>query len=58
MGRRSPQTLAKRLREQAMQEKRERKQQKRAAAAAARSGKSTAPGADPQSDDPALRWVQ
>ena len=58
MGRRSPQTLAKRQREQALQEKRERKQQKKAAAAAARSGKSPAPEADPQSDDAALRWVQ
>jgi hypothetical protein len=41
-----------------MQEKRERKQQKRAAAAAARSGKPNPSGADAQSDDPALRWVQ
>src|SRR5262245_14102379 len=41
MTRRSPQTLAKREREQAKLEKRERKQQKKAAAAAARSGQPT-----------------
>ena len=48
MTRRSPQTLAKREREQAKLEKRERKQQKKAAAAAARSGQAT----DPQPDKP------
>jgi len=53
MARRSPQTLAKREREQAKLEKRERKQQKKAAAAAARSGQPTAPRTDRQSGDPA-----
>jgi hypothetical protein len=48
MARRSPQTLAKREREQAKLEKRERKQQKKAAAAAARSEQAT----DPQSEEP------
>lgn len=54
MAKRNPQTLRKRQREQAKREKRERKQEKKAAAAAARSGQPTAPGADPQSEDPAL----
>lgn len=52
MARRSPQTLAKREREQAKLEKRERKQQKKAAAAAARSGEAVAPGTDLQHGDP------
>ena len=51
MARRSPQTLGKRLREQAKQEKRERKQQRRAAAAAARSDEPTAPETDPQPEE-------
>jgi hypothetical protein len=60
MARRSPQTLGKRLREQAKREKRERKQQKRAAAAAARA-EPAAPGTDPQAKEPAVSesdWVQ
>ena len=51
MARRSPQTLAKRQREQAKLEKRERKQQKKAAAAAARSGQPTGPETDEQPAD-------
>ena len=51
MARRSPQTLGKRLREQAKLEKRERKQQKKAAAAAARSGEPTAPGSESEPED-------
>ena len=56
MARRSPQTLAKRQREQAKQEKRERKQQKKAAAAAARSGKPVDPETEAQPD--ASEWVR
>jgi hypothetical protein len=61
MARRSPQTLAKRQREQAKQEKRERKQQKKAAAAAARANEAVDPGKDPLARDPApseSQWVQ
>jgi hypothetical protein len=61
MARRSPQTLGKRLREQAKREKRERKQQKRAAAAAARSGEPPASATNPESEQATLEasdWVQ
>jgi hypothetical protein len=61
MARRSPQTLGKRLREQAKREKRERKEQKRAAAAAARSGQSPASATNPESGQATLDagdWVQ
>ncbi len=60
MARRSPQTVGKRLREQAKREKRERKQQKKAEAAAARSGQAS-PGTDPETKDPSVgegEWVQ
>jgi hypothetical protein len=46
MGRRSPQSVVKRAREQALREKRERKQAKKAARAAARSA-----ATDPQPPD-------
>jgi hypothetical protein len=61
MARRSPQTLGKRLREQAKREKRERKQQKKAAAAATRSGEPASSATNPEPEPTTLEkseWVQ
>lgn len=52
MARPTPQSIAKRQREQAKREKRERKQEKKAAAAAARSGGHDAHPTDAASHEP------
>jgi hypothetical protein len=51
VARRSPQTHAKREREQAKFDKRQRKQEKKAAAAEARLAQQTALATDPESED-------